>query len=678
MPPTSRAAWGALPLRRTLATLLFVLVLVCVVTAVWVDALQAQVPRKMPFGVTGRSAVVKAVEARGLKGYEISFDKTTYASESAAMKAIDQGKLYGAYITGATSDTLLLPEAKSFFAYTELLPLFTLTARVLHRPLTVQNVKPLPVGKDTVGAVGGVLLTAAVVGGVFAAILVFGLTRLAVRRWRGFTLVGITLLGSLATDLIAGPGFGSYSGDRFWPLLLAIWLITLTTAMVGAALIAILPAAVAIVALLALYIYLGMVTAGTSGVALLPTYWQSIGAVLPPRSGAGLLENVLYFSSNNITAPVLVLVGYAIVAALVLAYAEWIRPSKAAAPSGQAAPGAGRPPVGKALIAATVAAVVIQSAFATSFTSVGHNPVSSNMAFAATGSSSLTSAVEQTGTIKVTSYPTESAAKAAIGQGKAYGALFPHARANRLLTVPTISALAPWTLPAQFLPLARSQGKTVVPTTYEPTKLPRGDPFGLALAILLTPLLLFGYQVVAFMKMGTRVTAGRRFGLALLGFTIVATLAIDLISNTWLDGVPHDKFWIMWPIMALIMAVVAAFAAVMQRLLGPVGTLLTVVVIILLGKPSAGGSSGVPFLPGFWNAIGPYLPPRNALTLMRNTVYFGGNGITQPLIVLFVWLIVFSVILGVLDLKHRSAPETPEITPETEAMTAATAVPVAV
>ena len=63
-------------------------------------------------------------------------------------------------------------------------------------------------------------------------------------------------------------------------------------------------------------------------------------------------------------------------------------------------------------------------------------------------------------------------------------------------------------------------------------------------------------------------------------------------------------------------------------------------VIILLGKPSPGGANGVPSLPGFWTAIGPYLPPQNAFILKGNTVYFGGNGTAQALIIPLAYLVV--------------------------------------
>jgi hypothetical protein len=148
---------------------------------------------------------------------------------------------------------------------------------------------------------------------------------------------------------------------------------------------------------------------------------------------------------------------------------------------------------------------------------------------------------------------------------------------SALLTVPSISDLAPYTLGTSFQQAAKSQGQTLTVTPYTPTPLAHGDPFGLVLAILLTPLLLCGYISATLLKAATKVTAAL-LGAILITFAIVATLIVDLIAGPWLGGVPGEKFWILWPIMALTMSVAALFAAVVQRLLGAAGKLLTVFV----------------------------------------------------------------------------------------------------
>jgi hypothetical protein len=126
-----------------------------------------------------------------------------------------------------------------------------------------------------------------------------------------------------------------------------------------------------------------------------------------------------------------------------------------------------------------------------------------------------------------------------------------------------------------------------------------------------------------------------------------------------------------WPIITLIIAVVAYVAAILQKLIGAAGTLLTVIIIVLLGNNSSGGANGVPYLPAFWRDIGPFLPPRNAYILLHQTIYFSGHGTTEALTILLVYLGVTLVILGLLD---WSGPERPVDADVAEA--AALAVPV--
>ena len=94
----------------------------------------------------------------------------------------------------------------------------------------------------------------------------------------------------------------------------------------------------------------------------------------------------------------------------------------------------------------------------------------------------------------------------------------------------------------------------------------------------------------------------------------------------------------MWPVITLIIAVVAFFAAVLQKLIGAAGTLLTVIVIVLFGDNSSGGANGVPCLPAFWRDIGLFLPPRNACILLLQTIYFSGHRTTQALTILLAYL----------------------------------------
>jgi hypothetical protein len=179
-----------------------------------------------------------------------------------------------------------------------------------------------------------------------------------------------------------------------------------------------------------------------------------------------------------------------------------------------------------------------------------------------------------------------------------------------------------------------------------PPPAPR-DPFALVCSLLLVPLLVSGYMATTLLTKALGTTAGRWRGLWLAGFAVATGLVIDLITTYWLKGLPSDSFWIVWPILALIILTVSLLAAVLRRLVGPLGIFLTVIVVVQFGNPSSGGANGVPYLPAFWNAIGPFLPPRNAYLLLRKTVYFDGGGIGQPLAILLAYVVVSGVVLFV-------------------------------
>ena len=107
------------------------------------------------------------------------------------------------------------------------------------------------------------------------------------------------------------------------------------------------------------------------------------------------------------------------------------------------------------------------------------------------------------------------------------------------------------------------------------------------------------------------------------------------------------NFWPLWGEFALVCIAVALLATTLQSVIGPMGTLLTVVVVIFFGNPSTGGVNGTAYLPPFWQFLGPILPPWNAMTLIRNTLYFDGNAITQQLVVLGIYAVAGAALVTV-------------------------------
>ncbi|WP_406000006.1 hypothetical protein [Streptomyces sp. NBC_00829] len=656
-------------MKKILGGLGVVLILQSLFALCLVSALQLLVLRNVPFGVTGASPVVNAVTEK------VSLQTLSYADEPAVLEAIDQSKLYGAYLPGPRTDTLIVVPAKSFFGRVELEAAFDDAAKKLGKPLVVKTVKPLP-KSDRLGGVAGLLLIPLLIGGYLAAVLVLKATRTAAAPWHVAMLVGYSAVGALVTDLIAGPGIGAYDNSRFWPLLPCFILIAGAVTLAAAAFQRLFgPVGTLLVA--TLFIIVGGSAAGGVGISLLPSYWQHIGAIFPPQQAVTLLRNVIYFDGNNITTPLIVLGLYALVGGIVIGYLGRWRPAKSrTAPSHRAgstaAPSSGPRPLVRALVALAIAGVM-QCLFTANYISSAHEPVATNMPFGATGRSPVLTAAQKNLSLKVTLYPDESAVKEAIDQAKIYGALIPGPTSNTLLVVPTLSDVAPLDLAGNFEVAAEKLRQPLHVQPYAPHPLPKKDPFGLVESLMLIPLLVGGYMSATMLRATTGTSVGRWRLPALTGFAIVAGLLVNVVVCFWLQGYPSQKFWIVWPILSLIIAAVAVVAAVLQKLLGAAGTLVTIIVVVLFGNPSSGGANGVPYLPAFWRAIGPYLPPRNAYLLLRNSIYFDGHGTTQALIVLLLYLVVPAVAL--LLLYRFRTPDT-HVTPQTEAEATAMTVPI--
>ena len=211
---------------------------------------------------------------------------------------------------------------------------------------------------------------------------------------------------------------------------------------------------------------------------------------------------------------------------------------------------------------------------------------------------------------------------------------------------------------------------------YAPTPLAPKDPFALVPATLLVVLLIAGYMSAALLTTAVGSASGRWRGLWLAGFAVVTGLVLDVVTTYWLQGFPEDAFWVAWPILSLIILVVALFAAVMRRVLGPAGIVVTLIVILQFGNPSSGGSNGAPYLTPFWNGVGPFLPPRNAFVLLRNTLYFDGNGTTQALAVLVAYAVIGAAILGFLDWYRSPELSVPGLDQDDATQAAGVAIPV--
>ena len=305
-----------------------------------------------------------------------------------------------------------------------------------------------------------------------------------------------------------------------------------------------------------LFIVIGGASAGGIGVSLLPSYWQTIGALFPPRHAVELFRNVRYFDGHNIVTPIAVLGAYALIGAAVIVVAQRRRkaeqPAAAAGATEAVSSTRSHGLVPKNLIAPIVLAVLLTTIFAVNYISSGHEPIATDMPFGVVGSSPLPDDAQgPLFSLDVTKYANEAAATQAMDEGEIYGALIAGdaaGSANQLTVVSSISDLSPLDIAGNFEEAAKKNGQTINVTsrTRQRRSLPmtpsrssahsssfRSSWAGYMATTLLTNALgPDSWQGSA---------SGRWHGVWLLGFAVATALVVDLIVTSGSKGSPPTR-----------------------------------------------------------------------------------------------------------------------------------------
>ncbi|WP_406219014.1 hypothetical protein [Streptomyces canus] len=327
-----------------------------------------------------------------------------------------------------------------------------------------------------------------------------------------------------------------------------------------------------------------------------------------------------------------------------------------------------RPPSWRALLTGLLMALVMATIMVTTYVSAQHAVVARDLPWGVTGSSPLTTAVQEHVSLKIHHYKDQAALEDAANRTEIYGGFV--AQSNTVVIAEAASLVAPGQMPAIYEKAAKAQGRHLA---FKVTnRLPKEDPLGVVPGIAVFVLLVAGYlgSTLAVQRTGT--AAARRRVVSLIGYAVIAALVFDVIIGPILNAYPDvgTNFWPLWGEFTLMCLAVALLAATLQSLIGPIGTLLTVVIVVFFGNPSTGGVNGTAYLPAFWQYLGPVLPPWNGSTLIRNTLYFDGNAITQQLVVLSIYVVVGAALVTISTYGHllwwRGTKRRPPISPEEE------------
>lgn len=340
-----------------------------------------------------------------------------------------------------------------------------------------------------------------------------------------------------------------------------------------------------------------------------------------------------------------------------------------------------RSPHWRLLITGLVIALVMTTIMVTTYVQAEHGVVAHNVPWGEVGSSPLTAAVEKKVSLKIHNYSTEQDLVNAANNTTIYGGFV--APSNTLIISEAASLWAPGVMPAAYVEAAKALGVNL--TTFQTPKvinrLPKQDPEGVVPGLVTFVLLVAGYLAATLAMQRTGRAAAHRRVISLVAYSVIAALVFNLIVGPILGAYPDvgSNFWPLWGEFALMILAVALLASTLQSLIGPIGTLVTVIIVVFFGNPSTGGVNGTAYLPPFWQFLGPILPPWNSATLIRNTLYFHGNAITQQLIVLSVYVVVGAILVELFSWarlqwwrKHPEAKQRkPLISAEEEAGVAA-------
>ncbi len=188
----------------------------------------------------------------------------------------------------------------------------------------------------------------------------------------------------------------------------------------------------------------------------------------------------------------------------------------------------------------------------------------------------------------------------------------------------------------------RAQGRTVRVTDVAPAA--KGDSRGLSSFYLVIGWCVGGYLCAAILAIsaGARPANTHRAAIrlgALLVYSLAAGLLGAVIAGPVLNALPGSLPGL-WGLGTLVVFAVGAITLAFQGVAGVIGIGLAILLVVVLGNPSAGGAYPYPLLPPFWSTIGPALPPGAGTYAARSITYFGGNGADGPMLVLAAWAVV--------------------------------------
>ncbi len=299
-------------------------------------------------------------------------------------------------------------------------------------------------------------------------------------------------------------------------------------------------------------------------------------------------------------------------------------------------------PPNAAVAAVLAVALVLMLAFAFFYVGAFHDPTPHRVPVAVVGAPAVAAQLNRLpgAPLDARAVSSRAQALAQIDGRSVYGAYEP--AANRLYVASAANRATALALERTFQLVAAARGAPAARVT-DVKPLPPGDPNGTAGFYAVIAWVFGGYIGATLLGLmgdprdSSRRRAGERVG-ALALYSIVAGVLSVLLLDASFDVLSHHVL-ALCGVGALTIFASGAATAGIQSAAGPAGTALVILLFVILGNSASGGPFARPLLPGFWRTIGGVLPPGASVDLARSTLFFDGNRIAGPILVLVGWAV---------------------------------------
>jgi hypothetical protein len=255
--------------------------------------------RDLPVGVVGGQLPQSA---------DLPVDPTSYDSRADAVQAIQERKVYGAFVLGAGGPEVLVAGADGPATVSVIEGVGNQLAAEQGLQLTTTDVVPLSEDDPTgagMSAMGFPLVLGGIVGGVVISLLVAGVTR------RLLALGTYAVVGGVLVALVTGPMLGILGG-HFWLEALVIGVGMLATASTIVGLNALLGTRGIAVGAVVTMLVGNPISGATLPYQFIAGPWGGVGQYFVPGAAASLVREVNYFPDASHLHEWLVLLAWAL------------------------------------------------------------------------------------------------------------------------------------------------------------------------------------------------------------------------------------------------------------------------------------------------------------------------------------------------------------------------------